>query len=71
MIVRDRRPEMRAALMPDSNLKEISKRTGISYNVIRARYEEPEKLQIGELVKINKAYPYGAEDRINFIRGMK
>ena len=68
MIVKDNRPEMRAALIPDSNLKELSKRTGISYNVVRARYEDPEKLQICELRKINKAYPYGAEERINYLR---
>lgn len=57
-------------LIPESNLREVSRRTGISYGKIRARAENPETLTVAELLKINKAYPIGAAERMErMVRG--
>lgn len=68
MIVKDKWKRMKGILIPESNLREVSRRTGISYNKLRKRREEPESITVAELVLINKAYPIGADERMEALR---
>lgn len=54
-------------LIPESNLKAVAKKTGISYGKLRNRAEAPQNITIEELVKINKAYPLGVAERMKVL----
>lgn len=58
-------------LLPESNLKAISQKTGISYGRLRHRAEAPQTMTVEELVKINKAYPLTADARMERLRRLK